>query len=100
MSQLISEWGQPAREWSRGDTSDIDGRTDRSNGAFGKSDIERKTAREAASELGKERVSNEWERMSQNFRSWFHRLVRRRLFDFADSGQERVLECKCARSRQ
>jgi len=43
--------------------------TDRSNGAYGKSDIEGKTAREAASELGKERVSNERERMSQNFRS-------------------------------
>jgi hypothetical protein len=32
---------------------DIDGQTDRSNGAYGKSDIEGKTAREAASELGK-----------------------------------------------
>jgi len=54
------------REWSRGDASGIDGQTDRSNGAFGKSDIEGKTAREAANELGKERVSNERERMSQN----------------------------------
>ena len=35
------------------------GKTERSNGAFGKSDIEGKTAREAASELGKERVSME-----------------------------------------
>jgi hypothetical protein len=35
--------------------------------SFGESDIEGKTAREAASELGKERVSNEWERVSQNF---------------------------------
>src|SRR5438876_5850671 len=43
--------------------------TDRSNGAYGKSDIEGKTAREAASELGKERVSNERERMSQSVRS-------------------------------
>jgi hypothetical protein len=39
--------------------SDIDGQTDRSNGAYGESDIEGKTAREAASELGKERVSSE-----------------------------------------
>src|SRR5882724_4582162 len=54
-----------ANEWSRGDTSDIDGQTERSNGAFGKSDIEGKTAREAASELGKERVSNGREHMSQ-----------------------------------
>ena len=42
----------------------IDGQTDRSNGAFGKSDMEGKIARVAASELGKERVSNERERMS------------------------------------
>jgi len=41
------------------------GKTERSNGAFGKSDIEGKTAREAASELGKERVSNGLEHMSQ-----------------------------------
>ena len=27
-------------EWSRGDASDIDGQTDRSNGAFGKTDTE------------------------------------------------------------
>ena len=45
------------------------GKTERSNGAYGKRDIEGKTAREAASELGKERVSNERERMSQCFRS-------------------------------
>ena len=47
----------------------IDEQTDRSNGAFGKSDIEGKIARVAASELGKERVSNARERMSQSFRS-------------------------------
>ena len=47
-----------ASERSRGDASDIDGKTERSNGAFWKSDIEGKTARVAASELGKERVSN------------------------------------------
>ena len=41
------------------------GKTERSNGAFGKSDIEGKTAREAASELGKERVSNAREHMSE-----------------------------------
>jgi hypothetical protein len=41
-----------ASERSRGDASDIDGQTDRSNGAFGKSDIERKTARVAASDCG------------------------------------------------
>ena len=33
-----------ASEWSRGDASDIDGKTDRSNGAFGESDIEGKAA--------------------------------------------------------
>ncbi len=58
-----------AREWSHGAASDIDGRAERPNGAFGKRDIEGKTAREAASELGKERVSNERERMSQSLRS-------------------------------
>ncbi len=52
---------------SRGDASNIDGRTETSNGAFGKSDIEGKTAREAASELGKERVSSEREHMSQSW---------------------------------
>src|SRR5882724_2675667 len=58
---------EPAEiEWSRGDASNIDGQTERSNGAFGKSDIEGKTAREAASELGKERVSSEREHMSQS----------------------------------
>jgi hypothetical protein len=36
---------------------------------FGKSDIEGKAAMVAASELGSERVSNERERMSQEFRS-------------------------------
>ena len=45
------------------------GKTERSNGAFGKSDIEGKVARVAASELGRDRVSNERERMSQAFRS-------------------------------
>ena len=55
-----------ASEWSRGAARDIDGKTERSNGAFGKSDIEGKTAREAASQLGKERVSNGREPMSQS----------------------------------
>ena len=31
-------------EWSHGDASDIDGQTERSNGAFGQSDIEGKAA--------------------------------------------------------
>jgi len=52
------------------DSSDIDGQPDGSNGALGTSDIEGKTAREAASELGSERVSNERERMSQSLRSY------------------------------
>jgi len=57
---------EPAEiQWSRGAASDIDGQTERSNGAFGKSDIEGKTATEATSELGKERVSNGREHMSQ-----------------------------------
>jgi hypothetical protein len=46
-------------EWSRGDASDIDGKTERSSGAFGKGDIEGKAARVAASELGK-RTSFKW----------------------------------------
>jgi hypothetical protein len=54
--------GKAAREavseWSRGDASDIDGQTDRSNGAFGKSDIEGKVARVAARKRGRDRVSN------------------------------------------
>ena len=54
-----------ASEWSRGDASDIDGQAARPNGAFGKGDIEGKTAREAASKLGNKRVSNEREHMSQ-----------------------------------
>jgi hypothetical protein len=58
--------GKAVSERSRGDASDIDGQTERSNGAFGKSDIEGKTARVAASEWGKERVSSEREHMSQS----------------------------------
>lgn len=54
-----------ASEWSRGAASDIDGQTERSNGAFGKSDREGKAAMEAVSELGSERVSNWREHMSQ-----------------------------------
>ena len=59
----------PAGEWSRGDASDIDGQTERSNGADGKSDIEGKAAMVAASEPGRERVSNARESVSQYFRS-------------------------------
>ena len=64
-----SRAGASEIQWSRRATRDIDGQTGRSNGAFGESDIEGKTAREAATELGKERVSNERELMSQSFRS-------------------------------
>ena len=46
---------------------DIDGQTERSNGAFGKNDIEGKAAMVAASELGSERVSNGREHMSQSW---------------------------------
>ena len=41
------------------------GKTERSNGAFGKSDIEGKAAMVAASKRGHERVSNRREHMSQ-----------------------------------
>ena len=47
-----------ASEWSRGDASEIDGLTERSNGAFGKSDIEGKVARVAARKRGRDRVSS------------------------------------------
>ena len=50
---------------------DIDGQTERSNGAFGKNDIEGKAAMVAASELGSERVSNGRAHMSQLERSEF-----------------------------
>src|SRR6266496_1297245 len=48
-TKLISKWSQPAREWSRGDASDIDGQAE---------------------------GRHERERMSQNFWSWLHRVVR------------------------
>src|SRR5437762_3450447 len=48
-TEPASPWGQPAREWSRGGASDIDGQTE--------GRIER-------------------ERMSQFFRSWLHRMVK------------------------
>jgi len=41
------------------------GKTERSNGAFGKSDIEGKVARAAARKRGRDRVSNGREHMSQ-----------------------------------
>ena len=47
-----------------GAARDRDGQTDTSNGAYGKSEIEGKTASEAANDLGKERVSNGREHMS------------------------------------
>jgi hypothetical protein len=42
-----------AREWSRRESSDIDGQTERSNGAFGKSDIEGKAAMGSGERAGK-----------------------------------------------
>ena len=46
-------------------TRDIDGQTERSNGAFRKSDIEGKAAMGSERELGSERVSNAREHISQ-----------------------------------
>ena len=46
-------------ERSRGDASDIDGQTDRSNGAFGKNDIEGKAAMGSGERPGK-RTSFKW----------------------------------------
>ena len=46
-----------ASEWSRWAATDIDGQTERSNGAFGKSDIEGKVERVAARKRGRDRVS-------------------------------------------
>ena len=51
-----------------GAARDIDGQTERSNGASGKSDIEGKVARVAARKRGRDRVSNERERASQSIR--------------------------------
>jgi hypothetical protein len=69
LNEISDMDGEPPRvaasEWSRGDASDIDGQAGRSNGAFGKSDIEGKAAMVAASELGSERVSNGREHISQ-----------------------------------
>ena len=48
-----------------GAARDIDGQTERSNGASGKSDIEGKVARVAARKRGRNRVSNGREHMSQ-----------------------------------
>ncbi len=48
-----------ASEWSRGDASDIDGQTERSNGASGKSDIEGKAAMGSGERAGK-RTSFKW----------------------------------------
>ena len=42
------------------------GKTERSNGAFGKSDIEGKVARVAARKRGRDRVSSGREHMSQS----------------------------------
>ena len=53
-------------ERSRRKSSDMYGQTDRSNGAFGKSDIEGKVARVAARKREHDRVSNGREHMSQS----------------------------------
>ena len=60
---------QPAREWSRGDASDIDGPSREAEWSFGKNDIEGKVARVATRKRGRDRVSNKRQRLSQNFRS-------------------------------
>ena len=60
-SERMEPWGRERHRWE----------TERLNGAFGKSDIGSKTARVAASELGKARVSNGREHMSQfQSRTW------------------------------
>jgi len=60
MSDIKGKAGRvAAMEWSRGDASDIDGQTDRSNGAFGKSDIEGKAAMGSGERAGK-RTSFKW----------------------------------------
>jgi hypothetical protein len=79
-TQNVVAAAEPAREWSRGNAREIDGQIERSNGAFGKSDIEGKAVMVAASELGSERVSNERERMSQNFRSVSRKVPRCSVF--------------------
>ena len=56
---------EQAGEWSCGGASDIDGAKPKGRMELLGSDIEGKTARVAASELGKERVSNGREHMSQ-----------------------------------
>jgi hypothetical protein len=48
-----------ASEWSSGDASDIDGQTERSNEAFGKSDVEGKAAMGSGKRAGK-RTSFKW----------------------------------------
>ena len=68
---------EKAGEWSREDASDIDGQGRKVEWSFWESDIEGKTARVAASELGKERVSNGREHMSQ-FQSSFVGVFPRR----------------------
>ena len=66
--EAISECGQRASfNGASWESSDIHGQTERSNGAFGESDIEGKVARVAARKRGRDRVSNETERMSQHF---------------------------------
>ena len=70
-----SEWDERHRRKSDegrsengagGDASNIDGQTERSNGALGKATYKAKPRWVAASELGSERVSNVREHMSQS----------------------------------
>ena len=72
-----------ASEWSRGDASDIDGQTERSNGASGKSDIEGKAARVAASKRGQRTSFNRLLHHRRRQRSLHGYGVSRRLYPAA-----------------
>jgi hypothetical protein len=74
------------------------GKPRRLNGAYGKSDIEGKTAREAASELGKERVSNAREHMSQSGGSERVSIEERDFRDRRQSCEVAATECGQRRS--
>jgi hypothetical protein len=54
----------------RGDASDIDGQAERPDAAFGESDIEGKTAREAASELAKSEFQTSRTERVKTFGVW------------------------------
>ena len=55
-------------EWSRRAAREIDGKTDRSNGAFGKSDIEGKAAMGSGERAGK-RTSFKWTGAHESMRA-------------------------------